>query len=149
MRDWRHSSVIQSLLQRPAIQAEWRRILQSQPQLRSHFGWNQHNTGRVEGYPEKQSKPHLQDLLEYYKSGDNAAGLAQLAFRKIAFPERPPPAPCKDSPSQHAGDTLSNSVSWDMLGNTIREDEFSPIDVCELDYGVASDAFGVLESAFY
>ncbi|KAH6639789.1 hypothetical protein C7974DRAFT_138892 [Boeremia exigua] len=142
MMDWRQSNVIYSLLQRPAIQSEWRKILHLQPQLRGEFGWNQHNTGRVEGYPENRAEPHLQDLLEYYRWGDNAAALAQLAFQKIAFPSSPPQAPRKDYKDHHNAtlqSLMDDQVSWDRFMSTIPEDDVSPIRVCNVDLGNAFD----------
>lgn len=144
MDEWYHSNVIQSLLQRPAIRAEWNGILHSQPQLRADFGWNQRNTGRTEGYPESHSQPHLQDLLEYYKPGDNAFELAQLAFRKIAFPARPPQAPRKDYKDNHTAtlqSLMDDPVSWDHLMSTIPEDDIPPTDICEINFDMTRDAF--------
>lgn len=151
MADWHHSSVIESLLQRPVIRPEWSRILQSQPQLRCNFGWNQHNTGRVEGFPEKDLKPHLQDLLERYKPGDNVAGLAQLAFRKIAFPARPPPAPSKDHQAQVMVAVQSDvdDPMWTLLTNTIVADDISPTGVCEPDYSTMGSAFFNTQGPYY
>ncbi|KAJ4994211.1 homeobox and C2H2 transcription factor [Stagonosporopsis vannaccii] len=145
MRDWRQSDVIQSLLQRPTIREAWCKILQSQRQLRTDFGWNQHNTGRVEGYPENNAEPHLQDLLEYYRPNNSAAALAQLAFLKIAFPSLRPQAPRKDY-HDHRTATLPSLMddqpSWDQLMYTIKEDEISPTGVCQPEYGVFENAFG-------
>ena len=138
MKDWRQSYVIQSLLQRPAMRTEWRKILQAQPQLED-IGWNQHNTGRVEGYPENDAEPHLQDRLEYYRSSDNAAALAQLAFSKIAFPSRPPQAPRKDYKDHHTATLqglMADTESWNQFVNTIPEDDISPTNVCKFDFNI-------------
>lgn len=137
MKDWRQSVVIQSLLQRPAIRAEWCKILRSQPQLKADFGWNLHNTGRVEGYPENGATPHLQDCLEYHRPGDNAAALAQLAFEKIAFPSRPPQAPRKDYKDHHTvtlQSLMDQPESWNQLMSTIPGDDLPPKNVCEFGF---------------
>lgn len=152
MKDWRQSDVIQSLLQRPAIRDAWYKILQSQPQLRADFGWNQHNTGRIEGYPENNAEPHLQDLLEYYRSSDNAAALAQLAFLKIAFPSNAPQAPRKDYKDHHTAtlqSLMDDQVSWDQFMDTILEDDISPTGVSHPAYGVMNDAFGENAKMYY
>jgi hypothetical protein len=139
MRSWHQTNVILSLLQRPIIKTEWVNILQSQPQLRDGFGWNQSSTGRVEGYPESGKAPHLQDLLEYFTSGDDPAALAQLAFSKIAFPEQPPQAPHKDTmdhqPATHQS-TLYEQVSWDRFATTIPEDPVLSEPVPGYDFGL-------------
>lgn len=145
MEEWRQSNVILSLLQRPVIREAWCNVLQSQRQLRADFGWNQHNTGRVEGYPENNAEPHLQDLLEYYQPRDDAAKLAQLAILKIAFPSLPPQVPRKDY-KDHRTATLpslmEDRVLWDQFTYTIKEDEIPPTSVCHLDYGILDDPFG-------
>lgn len=152
MQDWRHSDVILSLLQRPAIKVAWCKILHSQPQLRTDFGWNQHNTGRVEGYPENDAKPHLQDLLEYYRSSDDAAALAQLAFEKIAFPSCPPPAPRKDYKDHHTTSLQSlmdDQASWNLLMSTIPEDDIPPTNTCQLDYDISNNLFDENSKFYY
>ncbi|KAJ4378267.1 hypothetical protein N0V86_005967 [Didymella sp. IMI 355093] len=85
--------------------------------------------GRVEGYPENGKTPRLQDRLEYYRLGDDAAALAHLAFSKIAFPSTPPQAPRKDHEDHHktAQQSLKNGqVSWDRFATTIPEDPVLP-----------------------
>ncbi|KAF1926114.1 uncharacterized protein M421DRAFT_224992 [Didymella exigua CBS 183.55] len=136
-KDWHQTDVILSLLQRPAIRAEWLVILQSQLQLRADFGWNQHNTGCVEGYPENGKTPHLQDQLEYFSSSDDAAALAQLAFSKIAFPPHPPQAPRKDYKDHHTvslQSLMDQAESWQDLMNTIPDDPLLPENVCNFDF---------------
>lgn len=145
MADWHQSNVIHSLLHRPAIYGEWCRILQTQPQLRRDFGWNEHDTGRVEGYPENDAEPHLQDLLEYYRSGDNPAALAQLAFHQIAFPSRPPQAPRKDYKDHHTATLeglMADTESWNKFMSTIPEDDFLPTNVCEFDFDMIDETIG-------
>ena len=144
MKDWRQSDVIQSLLQRPTIRTEWCKILQSQPQLTADFGWNQRNTGRVEGYLENNADPHLQDLLEYYTSDKDATALAQLAFSKIAFPSRPPQAPRKDYKDHHTATLqalMDDTESWNQLMSTIPEDNISPTDACDFHLNMMDGTF--------
>ncbi|KAF3052446.1 hypothetical protein E8E11_008745 [Didymella keratinophila] len=139
MRNWHQTNVILSLLQRPAIKAEWVNILQLQPQLRDDFGWNLSSTGRVEGYPESGKAPHLQDLLEYFTYGDDPAALAQLAFSKIAFPAQPPQAPQKDTidhqPAVHQP-ILYEQISWDRFTTTIPEDPILSEPVPGFNFGI-------------
>ncbi|KAF3039138.1 hypothetical protein E8E12_002573 [Didymella heteroderae] len=137
MKNWHQTNVILSLLQRPVIKTEWVKILQSQPQLRDDFGWNRTSTGRVEGYPENGKTPHLQDLLEYSTSSDDAAALAQLAFSKIAFPSQPPSAPRKDYRDHHSitlQPCMNDQVSCDCFTNTIPEDQILPESIREFDF---------------
>jgi hypothetical protein len=154
MKDWHQTDVILSLLQRPAIKAEWVRILQSQPQLRDDFGWNKHSTGRVEGYPENGKMPHLQDQLEYFKTGDDAAALAQVAFSKIAFPSRPPQAPRKDSEAHHTAaqkPMMEEQVSWDPFTTTIPEDPTLPESMrqFEFDFGLNTTDYIFDDTGFF
>lgn len=140
MKDWHQTDVILSLLQRPAIKTEWVKILQLQPQLRDDFGWNKHSTERVEGYPENGKMPHLQDRLEYFTTGDDAAALAQLAFSKIAFPSRPPQAPRKDYEEYHTATiqpVIHERVSWNRFTTTVPEDPILPESMrqFEFDFG--------------
>ncbi|RMZ66226.1 Zinc finger C2H2 [Pyrenophora seminiperda CCB06] len=87
---WYHSMVILSLLQRPDLCYEWIGLLRSaQPRITS-CSWNQHSTGRVEGYPESNPTPQLQDYLEYFCPDQDAAALAQLAFDKMVKTNGPP-----------------------------------------------------------
>lgn len=81
--------------------------------------------------------PHLQDQLEFFRSGDDAAALAQLAFSKIAFPEQPPQAPRKDYKNHHTvtlQSLMDQPESWSRLINTIPED-LQPENVCDFDFG--------------
>lgn len=156
MKNWHQTNVILSLLQRPDIKAEWVNILQSQPQLRDDFGWNQSSTGRVEGYPDNGKTPHLQDLLEYFVSGDNATALAQLAFSKIAFPVQPPQAPQKDTINRQYV-TLQpityNQTLWDHFTTTIRDDPIlsEPVRECDLgfDFGFNTTEHIYDDAGFY
>ncbi|KAF9693902.1 hypothetical protein EKO04_008441 [Ascochyta lentis] len=150
--EWLQSNVIYSLLQRPAIYKEWLKVLHSQPQLKGGFGWNQHDTGRVEGYPENNAKPRLQDLLEYYKSSDNAAALAQFAFEKIAFPSHPPQAPPKDYKDHHTATLqglMDDTESWDNFMSAIPEDELCPTDTRDFDFSMMNDGFSREMKVFY
>ncbi|XPS78033.1 hypothetical protein M3J09_010053 [Ascochyta lentis] len=152
MTEWLQSNVIYSLLQRPAIYKEWLKVLHSQPQLKGGFGWNQHDTGRVEGYPENNAKPRLQDLLEYYKSSDNAAALAQFAFEKIAFPSHPPQAPPKDYKDHHTATLqglMDDTESWDNFMSAIPEDELCPTDTRDFDFSMMNDGFSREMKVFY
>ncbi|UPX16883.1 uncharacterized protein EKO05_0007266 [Ascochyta rabiei] len=144
MKNWLQSNVIHSLLQRPVIFKEWLRILHTQPQLRGDFGWNRHDTERVEGYPENNAEPNLQDRLEYFKPSENAAALAQFAFKKIAFPSHPPQAPRKDHKDHHTAtlqDLMDDTESWNSFVSTILEDEISPTNICDLDFNVVDKDF--------
>lgn len=142
MNDWHQTDVIMSLLQRPAIRTEWIKILQSQPQLRDGVGWNKRSTARVEGYPENGKAPHLQDQLEYFRLGDNAAALAQLAFAKIAFPAQPPQAPQKDNVDNRPTTQqpiMYDQISWGPFTTTIPDDSILPEPVQGFDFGFRFD----------
>lgn len=152
MVDWFHSNVIHSLLQRPEIRKEWLKILERQPQLRANLGWNQRDTGRVEGYPENNAPAHLQDLLEYYKPEHDPARLAHLAFEKIAFPSQPPQLPRKDYKDHHTATLqglMNESKSWNEFIGTIPEDEVLPTNVCDFDFGTIDDGFGLDTEIYY
>jgi hypothetical protein len=149
MKSWHHSRVIYSLLKRPVVQKEWAKILQSQPHINTSFSWNKHSTGRVDGYPENGATPKLQDRLEYYRSGDDAAALAQLAFEKIIYPPSPPRVPRKDySENRHNAtidDVLNDRTAWNNLIGTILEEGFLPTDL-NFNYGydeMSEEAFGL------
>lgn len=143
--DWHHSCVIYSLLQRPDVYSEWINILQSKSRRITGFGWNQHSTGRVEGYPESCQAIQLQDALEYYTPDQDAAALAQLAYDKAVKrtppPELPvaPPVPPKDSKDYRVHHTTSlqdlmkETESWTQFINSIIEDDVLPTDVCHID----------------
>ncbi|KAJ4364995.1 hypothetical protein N0V83_008611 [Neocucurbitaria cava] len=145
VEDWRHSCVIYSLLHRPALLPAWTYILQSKRRHFTSFAWNQHSTGRVEGYPESSQLIQLQDALEYYTPNQNAAALAQLAFDKakkqVALPEEDiaPPVPPKDTRDyrdHHATslqDLMKETESWTQFVNSIVEDDIFPTGVCHLE----------------
>jgi hypothetical protein len=153
MKDWHQSTVIYSLLQRPEIRSEWNRILQSQQRLNPRFGWNQHSTGRVEGYPDSNPTPQLQDLLEYYTPIQDAAALAQLAYEqgllRKKLPNTPAPSqvPEKDHYHHHHAashyDPTEDTVSWNRFTNTIPEDDVMPSGVCNLNFDFMDNAYGM------
>jgi hypothetical protein len=101
MEQWNHSSVIYSLLQRPAILREWNAILERKKRAFIGFGWDQQSTGRVEGYPDSNPTLQLQDELEFFTPYHNAAALARKAFdlavTKVdrGHPDVAPPVPPK------------------------------------------------------
>jgi hypothetical protein len=82
MADWNHSVVIYSLLQRPEILGQWNDILQNRSKGKPFigFGWDLDTTRRVDGFPDSNSTPQLQDELEYFTPDEDAAALAQDAF---------------------------------------------------------------------
>lgn len=127
LSNWYHSKVIYSLLQRPAIQKEWNKLLENRHERDLTIGWNQRSTGRTEGYPESNPTPQLQDLLEYYSPGEDAASLALLAFDKLKLP--PPPVPRKDhrkTSLEHLTNTLE---SWAQMMDGIIPDSKMATDV--------------------
>ena len=133
---WYHSRVIFSLLQRPDVYYEWMNLLRgAQPRVTS-CSWNQHSTGRVEGYPESNPMPQLQDYLEYFCPNQDAAALAQLAFDKMvrtsASPRVsvPPPVPPKDYRNISIQDLTKETESWTQFINSIVEDDVSPTGIC-------------------
>lgn len=146
-RDWHHSDVIDSLLRRPALYVEWIKILQNKRRLPT--GWNEHSTGRVEGYPESNPTEQLQDLLEYYTPDQDATVLAQLAYNKAVktntLPEmteqllEPPPVPPKDYRTDRIYETPTfphltiDTESWTPLTYSILEDVMLPTEVCHLE----------------
>lgn len=160
MEDWHHSQVIFSLLQRPEILRHWCRLLEVKQRTGTPFRWRRHDTGRVEGFPESNVGPQLQDLLEYYNPGsESPATIVQIAFDKglkeralpnLPVPEEnlqpithPPPQRVYSQPNQHAFDQneeIGEVSSWPFLG-TIPEDPFPATDVCTLDYDALSAAF--------
>ncbi|KAJ4294564.1 hypothetical protein N0V90_008255 [Kalmusia sp. IMI 367209] len=165
MADWRHSRVIWSLLQRPEILQEWCRLLESKQRTQNPFSWKASTTGRVEGYPETNTQPQLQDMLEFYTPDQDAAAIARLAFetglREKELPSIPPPVPEKDRyPSQStqqanfpqnqhsapypaaAHDTMSDMRAWNRFLGTIPEDEFQPTNIVTLDIDALNAAFG-------
>ncbi|KAF2127371.1 hypothetical protein P153DRAFT_368677 [Dothidotthia symphoricarpi CBS 119687] len=161
MSKWLHSYVIYSLLQQPPILREWNKILEKKRHFNPTFGWNQHSTGRVEGYPESNPTPHLQDLLEYYTPNQDAAALACLAYKKAVkrkeLPKSPgaPPVPPKDygsiraPPLQDAMKDRFSRSNWNLIESTIQEDPELPTDVCMLDYDLMNEAFHHEFDTFY
>ncbi|KAJ4357892.1 uncharacterized protein N0V89_002469 [Didymosphaeria variabile] len=164
MADWKHSRVIWSLLQRPEILQEWCRLLETKHRTKNPFAWKASTTGRSEGYPDTNTQPHLQDLLEFYTSSEDAAAIARLAFetglREKKLPSIPPPVPEKDRypqqppqqstfpQSQHAAplfaaiyDPMTDMPAWNPLLGTIPEDPFQPANVVTLDYDALNAAF--------
>ncbi|KAH9876282.1 hypothetical protein J1614_004161 [Plenodomus biglobosus] len=118
--NWYHSKVIYSLLQRPAIQKEWHKLLENRQERELTIGWNQGSTGRTEGYPESNPTPQLQDLLEYYTPDQDAAALALLAFDKLKLP--PPPVPRKDHRKTSLDDLTHTLDSWAQMMDGIISD---------------------------
>lgn len=82
MANWKHAKVIYSLLQQPHIRTAWLRLLDEKQEIYPNFAWNQTDTGRAEGYPDSNRPPQLQDLLEFFTSGQSASALVQLAYEK-------------------------------------------------------------------
>ncbi|KAI8934162.1 hypothetical protein NX059_008915 [Plenodomus lindquistii] len=118
--NWYHSKVIYSLLQRPAIQVEWCKLLESRQERDLTIGWNQRSTGRTEGYPESNPRPQLQDLLEYFTQDQNPAPLALLAFEKLKLP--PPPVPHKDHRKTSLEDLTNTLDPWTQMMDGIISD---------------------------
>lgn len=136
--NWYHSKVIYSLLQRPAIYHEWMRLLRTRPGL-TNCAWNQHSTGRVEGYPESNPTPQLQDYLEFYTPDQDAAALAQLAYNKMAKPytpsrtSAPPPVPPKNYSNTSLQDWTAEMDSWAQITKSVIEDDILPTGISCLD----------------
>ncbi|KAI1549102.1 hypothetical protein PtrSN001C_001875 [Pyrenophora tritici-repentis] len=123
---WYHSKVILSLLQRPEVYYEWTSLLRSaQPRITT-CSWNQHSTGRVEGYPESNPTPQLQDYLEYFSPDQDAASLAQLAFDKMVKITAPPPVPPKDYRNTSLRDLTRETESWTQFINSVVENDVFP-----------------------
>ena len=136
---WIHSNVIQSLLQRPPVYYEWRRILQGMAPTTTLCSWNNHSTGRVEGYPDSNPNPQLQDYLEYYTPDQNETLLAHLAYKKMvkhpppSQSPAPPPVPPKDHRGKTLQDLTEDTESWTQFINSVVEDDVLPQGVCHLD----------------
>lgn len=102
------------------------------------FAWNEHSTGRVEGYPESHPNPKLQDMLEYYTPNQNAALLVRLAYDKMvkqtALPKisAAPPVPQKDPQISFMEELTRETESWTQFMNTIVADDTFPTDVCDV-----------------
>lgn len=148
MANWKHSHVILALLQRPEILPYWNHLLYSKQRFNPRFGWNQHTTGRVEGYPEANPHPQLQDLLEFYTPEQSAEALVRLAYDKgLLRKELPrPPVPPKDyatRPQQSTTlqDLLNDTETLNRFLSTIVEDDVQPTGVCTLDYEAMNEAF--------
>ncbi|KAF2846291.1 hypothetical protein T440DRAFT_471942 [Plenodomus tracheiphilus IPT5] len=127
--DWYHSMVIYSLLQRPVIQVKWNKLLESRQERNPKFAWNEHSTGRVEGYPESNAIPQLQDQLEYYTPDQDAASLALLAFDKLASAKlrsTPPPVPPKDRRMTSLDDLTHTLDAWAQMIDTMCPDTNLP-----------------------
>jgi hypothetical protein len=138
LRQWYHSKVIYSLLQRPAIQFEWARLLQRRPHITS-CSWNQHSTGRVEGYPESNPIPQLQDYLEYFTPDQNAEALARLTYDKMVKhspptqTHKPLPVLPKNNRTTSLHDMTRETEAWTQLINSVVEDDVSPTGVAYLE----------------
>lgn len=143
MKDWNHSVVIYSLLQRPEIVGEWQAILSSKQRHFIGFGWHPVKTGRVEGYPESDPTLQLQDALEYFTPDQDAAALAQWAFdqavpkvaRQRAEVDAPPPVPRKNYRLNHKAsltDIMKETESWNQFVKSIVNDDHLPTGVTYL-----------------
>ena len=137
MREWKHTNVIYSLLQRPGIYHEWMRLVRSLPSL-TEFGWNRTSTGRVEGYPESNLTPQLQDYLEYFTADQDAAAVARLAYAKMKKATAPtrgderPPVPPKDCPAAEVRSWDGEMYSWGQLTESVVEDDVLPTGISRL-----------------
>lgn len=104
--------------------------------------WNQHSTGRVEGYPESNPVPQLQDYLEYFTPDQDPVALAQLAYRKMIRHSEAPPrtaAPLPPLPQEQQqqvsarerrGQTLEDlkrdTEQWTPFINSVIADDVLP-----------------------
>ncbi|EMD96456.1 hypothetical protein COCC4DRAFT_177794 [Bipolaris maydis ATCC 48331] len=148
--DWIHSNVIHSLLQRPVVSHEWRSIIQGMQLHTVLCSWNQHSTGRVEGYPESNPVPQLQDYLEYFTPDHDPVALAHLAYRKMirhseaprsrtAAPLPPLPqqqqqqVPARERRGQTLQDLTRDPDLWTQFINSVVDDDVMPQGVCPLD----------------
>lgn len=136
MEHWNHSVVIYSLLLRPVIRAEFALLGTGDPTLIG-FGWDPKTTARMEGYPDNNGKPQLQDLLEFFSPGEDAAALARLAF-DVAVKEnrRAPPVPPKDQHPNHKvslQDIMKETEDWQQFINSVIDDDRSPTGVTLLE----------------
>ncbi|KAF2466950.1 uncharacterized protein BDR25DRAFT_292645 [Lindgomyces ingoldianus] len=89
MTNWKHTLVILSLLKQPHVCQEQIRLYESKGVQNPYFGWNEHTTGRAEGYPDGLCAPQLQDLLEFFSPGQNARYIVELAWAKGYRPNPP------------------------------------------------------------
>ncbi|KAF2745695.1 hypothetical protein M011DRAFT_426817 [Sporormia fimetaria CBS 119925] len=154
--DWNQTQVILSLLQQSGIKQEWHRLLESKRERNPSFGWSQRWAGRAEGYPDSDCAPQLQDLLEFFTTGQNATALVALAYEmghQLPKPSPPsrghspidkqlpplpqgPPVPPKDLEPTHPASHPAmmqfphgsgNGFSqWDHFIETIPEDDMLP-----------------------
>jgi hypothetical protein len=139
MADWNHSVVIYSLLQRPEILVQWNHILQNHSKGKPFigFGWDPNTTRRVEGFPDSNPTPQLQDALEYFTPDKDAAALAQDAYdralKKVARSVKKADGDADDKAIEagsHKGESnmdarfdFLNSDSWRDFVRSIAEDE--------------------------
>jgi hypothetical protein len=166
MEKWNHSQVIFSLLQRRELIVPWCGLLESKQMTKSPFSWKEKTTGRVEGYPEANIRPQLQDMLEYFTPDRDAVALVRLAFEKGRLEKKlpPPPVPEKDHDLQvvatHAPppqpqyapppppppplvqERMEEVPPWNTFLGTIPEDMNLPTNVC--DYDAVAAAFDQL-----
>lgn len=160
MDDWKHSVVILSLIHRPAIFCEWDKILRSERRLFISFWWDSASTARVEGYPDSNKSPQLQDTLEYFSPGEDAAATARWAYeqatKKIARGrlQSPvaPPVPPKDhrvNPKASLQEITKEAESMTQFIQSIIADDILPTGVTFLDDGSLDDAFNIFLDTFH
>jgi hypothetical protein len=147
MKEWNHSAVIYSLLQRPAMRKEWDALIASKKRVYVGFGWNPKSTGRVEGYPDSTATIQIQDELEYLAPGQDVAALARkvyvLAVKKVE--REPPPVPEKDYHVRRTASPRDSTRDTDSMTQVVQEvvdDELLPIGTTALDYDLLGDSFG-------
>ncbi|KAF1955643.1 hypothetical protein CC80DRAFT_447427 [Byssothecium circinans] len=149
MDDWHHSQVIFSLLQRPEILPHWNRLLEIKKRTRSAFRWKSHNSGRVEGFPESNPSPQLQDLLEYWTRDQDIAPIVNLGFKlglkEKELPRLPEPEEGHEPMQQHqspqalthlpaASHRLADEIPpWSSFLDTIIEDSLQPTGAIDLE----------------
>jgi hypothetical protein len=157
MADWNHSSVIYSLLQRPAVLKKWNAVLESKEPAFIGFGWDPQSTARVEGYPDSNQTPQLQDALEFFTPGQDATALARKAFALAGTKvtrepsEIGPPVPPKDYPVNHKAslqDIMKETESWTQFVNSIINDDQLPTSVTNLDDMLVDDINSWFDPSF-
>jgi hypothetical protein len=150
MTDWNHSSVIYSLLQRPAVLIKWNAVLESKRRAFIGFGWDPESTARVEGYPDSNQTLQLQDALEFFTPDQDAAALARKAFvlavTKVArqSSEIAPPVPPKDYRVNHKAslqDIMKETESWTQFVKSIINDDQLPTGVTHIEKDTLDDDF--------
>jgi hypothetical protein len=150
MTDWNHSSVIYSLLQRPAVLIKWNAVLESKRRAFIGFGWDPESTARVEGYPDSNQTLQLQDALEFFTPDQDAAALARKAFvlavTKVAHQssEIAPPVPPKDYRVNHKAslqDIMKETESWTQFVKSIINDDQLPTGVTHIEKDTLDDDF--------